>query len=209
VTDSVTLIHLDIISKDELSEIEVALGNLGITPRVSSSTPGIQAAAEWALPALITILIVQPFFGEFFKELGKAAGQGVTNAMANAITRLKGRPPAWRTAHDLRSPEKPYKERHSPVLRISLTIEEGLRIDFVFPATASSAEPHQLEGAILAIPEVISYEMELQARYEWLRRRYVVYGYDNFEGKWKHDEFFTYNVARMKKAGLIPEDKDL
>lgn len=107
----------------------------------------------------------------------------------------------------------PEEERRSPALKISLTLEGGLskedplKIDFVFPASASSAEGHSLEVAIFAIPDMIEYEVRLQARYERLRRGYVAYGYE--EGKWKPDEFHNYNVERMKKMGVILQDEDL
>ncbi len=64
--------------------------NHGQTVQVRVRENRTLAAAEWALPALLTIWVAKSFFDGFFKELGKESGAALKGLLANLYSRVRG-----------------------------------------------------------------------------------------------------------------------
>jgi hypothetical protein len=217
----VTIQHTASVSPDELADLRATIAGLGYQARLKSTDLGPQNAVEWALPAVVAVLIAKPFFDAFFKELGKSAAGGLKQALSDVIRKFKGREQLWKR----RSSPDP---RHSPLLTLTLVVRgtgeaialvptrpngagedasDDLTIEFIFPADVGDCDPEELERALSAIPTVVAREEAIQNKYPFLRRTLLMYGYSRGKGQWVPDDHYERLVKMYRERGVLADDE--
>jgi len=181
------------VAADEVREFKSALSAISSDLEVQFQEPGVQAAAEWALPALVLAILGKPFWDGFIGELVGEAGAGVAKRLKSGVKalfrRLRGREKVWANADQIRAAIKQRESgqeavvqgSHGPILRIQFLIAEGpgrVVTNFVF---LSQLTDEQAEDATDGMIEVLRHGLQAerqQAAVDFLGYFSTTYVYD-------------------------------
>lgn len=127
------LYRLESVPEESLIEVKGVLAESSLTVVSESHEPGVQANAEWALPALVSLLVAaKPFLDGFFKELGTGAAKALKDSLRRLYKELRGKELKFSNSEQIRVALDTHPGDDSPlevegiacpVIRLELRIE--------------------------------------------------------------------------------------
>lgn len=109
----------------------------GVVVRSESRPAGYYANLEWAVPTIVVVYVLRPYFEAFLSEAGKDHYAALKRAILRLFTKIYGKKPETRPSG------------RSLVFSVQSTMRDGRSIKFVFPEGVSHEAYEQIVGDLL------------------------------------------------------------